>query len=161
MYICICTLKFLSRQCRRTVSPQKSTNIGDEEDLWNQITKNQKAVRQNDIGGSIGGGNVEMYSNTTRGTTAAGNAPPAFLQRQNSATKIQSMARMVESKNKVKKIKGERETIVPGIGDHHVVDRSMVLKRQNSATKIQAMARMKKGKEKVKTIREQRRMTVI
>ena len=159
--MCICALKFLSRQCQRTVSPQKSTNIGDEEDLWNQVTKNKKDVRKNDVGGSIGGGNVEMYSDTTRGTTAAGNATPAFLKRQNSATKIQSMARMEESKKKVKKVKEERKTLVPEVGDHHVVDRSMVLKRQNSATKIQTMARMKKGKEKVKTIREQRRVTVI
>ena len=112
MYMCICALKFLSRQCQRTVSPQKSTNIGDEEDLWNQVTKNKKDVRKNDVGGSIGGRNVEMYSDTTRGTTAAGNATPAFLQRQNSATKIQSMARMKKGKEKVKTIREQRRMTV-------------------------------------------------
>ena len=136
----------------RSIAPRRDIEDGGE-DLWNQITRDKKGISSDNA------------VTTKRRATIDGRSTPAFLQRENSATKIQSLVRMVEGKKTVKNLKEGRRKSVPDlppkVGDRHKVDKSLQLKRQNSATKIQSLARMKKGKEKVKTIREQRRMTAV
>ena len=113
-------------QQTRSIAPRGDIENGGEEDLWNQIRRDKRGISNDNAvttkrRATIGGKDAQKLKEDKRKSVA--NSPPTVgdhlevdrslqLKRQNSATKIQSLARMKRGKEKVKTIREQRRMTV-------------------------------------------------